>query len=51
MKETIKRALRILNWKKGTKGMTFNEKIIGTLYYPIICIMWWTIFMWKKEYQ
>ena len=49
--KTLKRALRILNWKQGTKGMDNKQKVIATLYYPIIAIIWWTYFMWSDTYN
>jgi len=44
----IKRALGILNLKKGLEGLPLLGKLIAILYLPAICLMWWSYYMWRN---
>lgn len=45
----INRFLKPLNIKKAFKNTDTKTKILGALYYPAICIMWWTYYMWNYK--
>ena len=45
----MNRFLKPLNIKKVFKDTDTKTKILGALYYPAICIMWWTYYMWDYK--
>lgn len=44
------KALEVFNFKKGFEGLTTTQKIIGILYFPIICLMWCGMNYRKKRF-